>query len=416
MSRERRAWWVSIAAGLLAGTLAGGVLLVVVFKLYPLSRPVPNTPTTLSPAQGPPLSPSLPQPEVTREWLEAELRQLLSARLQQGRRTAIVEATEQVCDAVVTLHVTEERSRRSLIDELLGTPGRIYQTEGIGSGVIASSDGYILTNDHVVGGAAGIRVRLPDNREFEGVVVDRDPGRDLAVIKIDPPSDLPVASFGAAEDVLVGEWVIAIGSPYGFMLKDAQPSVSVGVVSAVGRSFLLPSGGSVRFFPSTIQTDAAINPGNSGGPLVNTLGQVIGINSFILSESGGSVGLGFAIPIEYALEALDQVRTYGYMRRPWSGLTALTNEMRLVAQGVYNVLGAVVARPVPGGPADQAALREGDLIVRVNDEPIAGARDFEAIVVQSGIGDTLTVDYYPFRSSQLRTTKLVLGEEPRERR
>jgi serine protease Do len=280
--------------------------------------------------------------------------------------------------------------------------------------VIISSEGYILTNDHVVGNADVITIRLADGREFEGVVSDTDPRRDLAILKIDPPDDLPVVEMGDSSEILIGEWVIALGSPFGFYLQDPQPSVSVGVVSAVGRSFVTSSQGRLRYFPSTIQTDAAINPGNSGGPLVNALGEVIGINSFILSQSGGSVGIGFAIPINQVKEALDQIRTYGYIRRAWTGIQTDDNNMLYVRRyGIRNEVGILVVDIERGSPAADAALNRGDLIVGVNGEEMRDNSSFETLLLKADIDDRIEIEYYPYRENRRRNTVLVVGELPR---
>ncbi len=351
---------------------------------------------------------------------QEEVRRAINQALGEGRRTAIVNATERVHGAVVTVFVIERIRVRSLFGSLLddflsfGTPGREYPHRGLGSGVIISEDGYILTNDHVVGNADNITVRLADGREFEGVVIDTDPRLDLAILKIDPQEDLPIAELGDSSDIMIGEWVIALGNPFGFMLQDPQPSVSVGVVSAVGRSFITVSEGKARYFPSTIQTDAAINPGNSGGPLVNTLGEVVGINSFILSQSGESVGIGFAIPINQAKKALDQVRIFGHIRRAWTGLLRTDdNSWYYVNQGVRNERGIVLLDVEPESPAELAGLIQGALIVGVNEREVRRNQELEAILLKAEIGDTIQIEYYPYRSNRKRTTVLTVDEEPR---
>ena len=261
--------------------------------------------------------------------------------------------------------------------------------------------------------ADNITVRFSDGLELTGVVIDTDPRRDLAILKIDPPEDIPVAQMGDSRDILIGEWVIALGSPFGFMIQDPQPSVSVGVVSAVGRSFITTSEGRLRYFPSTIQTDAAINPGNSGGPLVNTLGEVVGINSFILSQGGGSVGIGFAIPINQAKEALEQVRTYGHIRRTWTGLQTDDNSLYYIRRyGVRNEKGILVTDVERESPAEEAGFENGALIVAVDGEEMRSNQALETILLKAEIGDSITIEYYPHNSSRKRTTTLTVGEEP----
>jgi serine protease Do len=343
---------------------------------------------------------------------QEEARRYINEALGEGRRTAIVNAAEQVRTTVVTVFVEEERPRyRSIFDPWASyDPGPV---RGLGSGVIISSEGYILTNDHVVGNADKITVRLADGRQLEGVVVDTDPRHDMAVLKIDPPEDIPVARLGDSSDILIGEWVIALGSPFGFELEDPQPSVSVGVVSAVGRSFITRSDGEDRYFPSTIQTDASINPGNSGGPLVNALGEVIGINSFILSQSGGSVGIAFAIPINQVKQALDQIQNYGRIRKAWTGLMTVQNSNSLIYRnpGIKTEPGIVVFEVEADSPALEADIKPGALIVMVNGEEMRSNRDFETLLLKAQIGDVIDIEYYPFRSNRRRSATITVGEK-----
>lgn len=430
MNRRVKTWLISIFAGVLVGG-AGGFIVLQALGADPAGVKAaysPNEALEEHPAPGTELPAGLPAdsggtasyqtPPFSTADFKDELRRAVNQALGEGRRTAIVNATEKVHDAVVTVFVTERISRRSIFDGILddffsfGTPGSETR-QGLGSGVIVSKEGYVLTNDHVVGNADNITVRFADGRESTGVVIDTDPRRDLAILKIDPADDLPVAEMGDSSDILIGEWVIAIGSPFGFMLQDPQPSVSVGVVSAIGRSFITTSEGETRYFPSTIQTDAAINPGNSGGPLVNTLGEVVGINSFILSQSGGSVGIGFAIPINQAKEALDQVRNYGHIRRAWTGLQTDDNSWWYVrSYGVRNERGIVITEVEPGSPAAEAGLKGGALIVAVDGIEMRRNQELETILLKSEIGDTITLEYYPYRATRKRTTVLTIGEEP----
>lgn len=428
MNGHTKSWVISVLAGLLVGS-AGGFLAL---KALGAGSSGQFQGTDGSDTDGSPAESGIEYAldhGVERERLDLssvapgssaayqeELREAVSQALGEGRRTAIVNATEKVHSAVVTVFVTQ-RVRRSFFDSIFDDifPYGNQPQQGLGSGVIVSTDGYILTNDHVVGNADGITVRFADGREFTGTVQDTDPSRDLAILKIDPPDDIPVAELGSSEDILIGEWIIALGSPFGFMLQDPQPSVSVGVVSAVGRSFLTLSEGKIRYFPSTIQTDAAINPGNSGGPLVNTLGEVVGINSFILTQSGGSVGIGFAIPINQAKDALEQVRRYGYIRKAWIGLQTDTNNYYYVSQGVINTRGAVILDVDPDSPADAADLGKGTLIVTVNGQDVRSSQDLEAVLIQAEIGDTVTIEYYSFKTTRKRTAELTIVEKPRDR-
>ena len=423
MKRTITSWLVSIFAGVIVGGFGGflalkGLNATSENVTFPDSGgtvpgdviPVSNEATPAS------VSPSTFSDSSSTEYQE-EVRRAVNRSLEEGRRTAIVIATERVHSAVVTVFVTERITTRSVFPDIFsdffsyGTPNT-REREGLGSGVIISEDGYILTNAHVVENADNITVRFTDGTELTGVVIDTDPKRDLAILKIDPPDDIPVAKMGDSTDIMIGEWVIALGSPFGFMIQDPQPSVSVGVVSAVGRSFITTSEGKLRYFPSTIQTDAAINPGNSGGPLVNTLGEVVGINSFIFSQSGGSVGIGFAIPINQAKEALAQIRTYGHIRRAWIGLQTDDNNLYYVRRyGVRNERGILVTDVERLSPADDAGFKSGALIVALDGEEMKSNQAFETVMLKAEIGDTMNIEYYPHNSTRKRSTTLTVGEE-----
>ncbi|MEC7281521.1 MAG: trypsin-like peptidase domain-containing protein, partial [Verrucomicrobiota bacterium] len=259
--------------------------------------------------------------------------------ISQSRRTAVVSAVEKVQPAVVSIHVTTSvRSLRSyrLRDPFWDFFSPFYyvvpehsERPSTGSGLIINSKGYILTNDHVVGGDTKQERRIvvslpePDGRTLEARYIASDISSDLAILKVDAQS-LPVAPLSISDDILIGEWAIAIGNPF-----DLGPTVSIGVISALDRDFPQPQG--EHYYRDMIQTDAAINPGNSGGPLVNTDGEVIGINSFIYTGgdySIGSIGIGFAIPVSTARNFLDEVQQHGQVRRAWSGIIALKNITR----------------------------------------------------------------------------------------
>ena len=216
------------------------------------------------------------------------------------RINSITEAVKAVEPAVVSINVIKTEYVRAASPfgfgffDFFGSIPLLRQVESIGSGVIYDSNGYIITNAHVVSSAAQIKVILPDKREFSGTVAGIDDIHDIAKVKING-NKLPAAQLGNSNDLITGEWSIALGNPYGFLLNDSKPSVSVGVISAINRNFAARQ--DRREYKAMIQTDAAINQGNSGGPLVNINGEVVGINTFILSESGGNIGIGFAIPI-----------------------------------------------------------------------------------------------------------------------
>lgn len=267
----------------------------------------------------------------------------------------------------------------------------------LGSGFIISPDGYILTNAHVIAGADEIIVRLVDKREFNARVVGADPRSDVAVIRIEAQG-LPIVRLGNPNRLKVGEWVLAIGSPFGF-----EHSVTAGIVSAKGRS--LPDENFVPF----IQTDVAINPGNSGGPLFNLRGEVIGINSQIYSDTGGFMGLSFAIPIDVAMDVYQQLRKDGRVRRGRIGV-AVQEVTRALAEsfGLSTTDGALVSGVEPGGPADRAGLRLGDVIVRVDGRSVPGSTALPLIIAERRPGSAVTIGL--IRDGKPLDVRVTVGE------
>ncbi|MGR8935415.1 MAG: DegQ family serine endoprotease [Gammaproteobacteria bacterium] len=257
-----------------------------------------------------------------------------------------------------------------------GGPGYVpRETKSLGSGFIISSDGYILTNHHVVKNADEIVVKLQDRRELEAKLIGSDPRTDIALLKV-KANGLPLVRIGSADRLQVGEWVLAIGSPFGF-----ESSVTAGIVSAKGRS--LPGDNYVPF----IQTDVAINPGNSGGPLFNMEGEVVGINSQIYSRTGGFMGLSFAIPIDVALNVVEQLKTTGKVSRGWLGVQ-IQDVTRELAES-FNMdrpHGALVAKVIPGSPAEKAGLQIGDVIVEFNGQVIETSSELPPLVGMTPVG------------------------------
>ena len=275
---------------------------------------------------------------------------------QAARRTRITDAVARVAPAVVTVQ-TKAPAQPEPSDFFFGNRSE-RPVQGLGSGFIARADGVIVTNAHVVSGATSVNVALRDGTTYPAKVVGVDEMNDLAVLRINA-QHLPVAILGNSDDLMIGEWSIAIGNPYGFFLGNTEPSVTAGVISGTGRNLVgQAEGGGV--YVDMIQTDAAINPGNSGGPLVNALGEVIGVNSSIYTPSGGSVGLGFAIPINRARRVIEDLLAHGAVRRPWIGMQPRLPD----SDNPRDVLtGGVVVRSVaPGSPAAQAGLEPGDVI------------------------------------------------------
>ena len=305
--------------------------------------------------------------------------------LDDSRATAIVRATARVAPAVVSINVIRTRQvrPRSLWESLYLPPGAQRRSAGFGSGVIVSSDGIVLTNDHVVTGASRISVTLSDGRDLDAEIVGTDPVADIAVLRVQA-DDLPVAPVGTAEGLLIGEWAIAIGNPLGNYVGDTEPTVTAGVVSAVDRN-IAPSSEEAGFYFGMIQTDAAINPGNSGGALVNAAGEVIGINASIISRSGGSEGLGFAIPIDRALLIARDFMEHGEIRRAWVGLDIEPVE----ADAWGRTRGVRISRIAEGSPADRARLREGDRLLTANGRALTGPLDWEGVLLDLRADDTL---------------------------
>ncbi|MEP4373365.1 MAG: DegQ family serine endoprotease [Alloalcanivorax venustensis] len=280
-----------------------------------------------------------------------------------------------------------------------GAPAPRSEVESLGSGFIISSDGYVLTNYHVVGEADEIVVRLQDRRELDAELIGSDPQSDLALIKVDA-SDLPVVDIGSSDDLQVGEWVLAIGAPFGF-----DSSVTAGIVSAKGRS--LPTDNYVPF----IQTDVAINPGNSGGPLFNLNGQVVGINSQIVSRSGGYMGLSFAIPIDLAMDVADQLKETGEDSRGWLGVLIQEVDRDLAESfGLDKPMGALVAQVQSGSPAAEAGLQPGDVIIAFNGREIQRSAQLPKWVgaLKAGTEAEMTV----VRDGDEKTLEVTVGELP----
>ena len=305
-----------------------------------------------------------------------------ASEISSNRRTAITTAVDRVAPAVVTVQTERvQRIANDIFDVFFGARERAVP--GLGSGFIVRADGVIVTNAHVVAGANRISVALRDGSSYPARLMGIDETNDLAVIKIEA-RDLPVVSLGTSKELLIGEWAVAIGNPFGFVLGNTEPSVTAGVVSAVGRNLAAnPQGGGV--YVDMIQTDASINPGNSGGPLVNALGEVIGVNTVIFSPTGGSIGVGFAIPIDRAKRVVEDLVEHGVIRRPWDGITVQLsrsdNPREMLTSGV------VVRNVVPGSPAARAGIRPGDVLVRSRGRVLRNPYDWEVERLDFRVGD-----------------------------
>lgn len=259
-----------------------------------------------------------------------------------------------------------------------GVPNRDFKQRSLGSGFIIGKDGYIVTNNHVIENADQIKVILKDGKEYDATIIGRDPSTDLALIKIKPEKELPVLEFGSSEKLKVGEWVVAIGSPFGL-----AHTVTAGIVSAKGR--VIGSGP----YDDFIQTDASINPGNSGGPLLDMDGMVIGINTAIVA---GGQGIGFAIPIDLAKGVIEQLKGKGSVTRGWLGvgIQNLTEEIAAY-YGVEKQTGALVMEVFPGDPAEKAGIQVKDIIIEVNGKPVNSSHDLTGVIANIGVGEKVDI-------------------------
>ena len=333
-----------------------------------------------------------------------------AGEIAQSRRTAITAAVEATSPAVVSVNVIEVRQvrvRDPFADFFGGVPSRVYeqQVQALGSGFIVSADGYIVTNDHVAGNATKITVAFPDGTTLDARLVGSDPETDIALLKVEPAAALPFLAFDPEHDPAVGEWAIALGNPFG-LFEAAEPTVTVGVVSGVGRYLTDPQG---RTFRDLIQTDAAINSGNSGGPLVNAAGRVMGMNTFIYSRSGGSVGIGFAVPAWRIQRVVEELRATGRVDRAfYTGLNVRPITERMARQmGLNDVTGLVVASVDENSPAARAGLKPYDLIVSIAGSPVRTNEDVRQRLVDNRPGDT--VELGVVRDGRPTTARVTLG-------
>jgi serine protease Do len=272
---------------------------------------------------------------------------------------------------------------------------RNFEQKGVGSGFVISREGYILTNNHVVEEADQIRVKLANGKEYTGKVVGRDPKTDLALVRIDGAPDLHPLTLGSSDDIKVGSWVVAVGSPFGL-----EQTVTAGIVSAKGR--VIGSGPYDNF----IQTDASINPGNSGGPLVNMKGEVVGINTAIVAQGQG---IGFAIPIDMAKDIAHQLETAGHVTRGWLGVSIQQMTPELAKSfGMKEEKGALVSQVVPASPAEKAGLEKGDVIVEYDGKEVADSKELPRLVASTSVGKTVTVKI--LRDGKAMERQVKVGE------
>ncbi len=277
-------------------------------------------------------------------------------------------------------------------------PPREFKERSLGSGFIINEEGYIVTNNHVVENADKIKVKLTNGREYEAMIVGRDPKTDIALLKAEDLKLIKALKIGDSDEIKVGQWVVAIGSPFGL-----EHTVTAGIVSAKGR--VIGSGP----YDDFIQTDASINPGNSGGPLVNMSGEVVGINTAIVSRGGGNVGIGFAIPINMARGIINQLQTTGSVTRGWLGVTIqdLTPELAEY-YGLEGAKGAIVGEVFEGDPADKAGIQPKDVIVEVKGKTIEDSRDLSRVIAAIKVGEKITIKV--LRDGKKRTFRIKIAK------
>lgn len=315
----------------------------------------------------------------------------------QSRQNAITRAVQQVSPAVVSITVTEViEGRRRVIDEFFR---RYYipterEFSSIGSGFIISEDGLIVTNEHVAdANAKKIVVSMTDGTQHEAEVIGTDELADLSLLRIKSEKEFPYVEFGNSDEIIVGEWSVAIGNPFG-LFEAAQPSVTVGVVSALDRDFR-PNPKSKRVYLDMIQTDAAINSGNSGGPLIDSKGRVIGVNTFIFTggTSGGFVGLGFAIPSNLVKKIIEQLATTGEVKMGYDlGLETTPMNYQLVAQNdLPAIMGLFVTSVNRDGPAFESGIVPGDIIIKIGDERVQSQMHAQALFREYNTGETMRI-------------------------
>jgi serine protease Do len=315
------------------------------------------------------------------------------------RENAITRTVKDVSSAVVGISVTEVREYRDpfaddpFFRQFFGDRSYKQEVQGLGSGFIISEDGYIVTNDHVVGNAAKVVVSMTNGEHIDAEVIGKDSYSDIAVLKISK-SGLPFVKLGNSDDAMIGEWVIALGNPFGLFEVNQKPTVTVGVISAAGMKL---NSGVNRFYRNMLQTDAPINSGNSGGPLVNSIGEVIGMNTLIFtgnSMTSGNIGLGFAIPMNKVRKIVDQIKKDGKIERNYDiGLRIQTVDKNIAQYfKLKNVAGVIVVNVEKGSSADKEGIKPEDIILSVNGEKASSDADFWGIIADLNIGDKIKLE------------------------
>jgi len=326
---------------------------------------------------------------------DAGVRDSLEEAVGGSRRNAITRTVAIVSPAVVGINVTEVRQYRyrspwgddPFFRQFFGDRTYTERVQGLGSGFLISADGYIVTNDHVAGNAKEITVTLTNGEKYKADLIGTDQVADIALLKIEG-KNLPYIRLGNSDDVIIGEWAIAFGNPFGLFDISDRPTVTVGVVSATKMNLRAEEG---RVYRGMIQTDAAINSGNSGGPLVNSMGDVIGVNAVIYTPNQGSIGLGFAIPVNRVKNVIAELKKSGKVEREfWTGLEIQAVDERVARYfGLENAQGVIVSDVKKNSPAERAGFRVGDIIIAANDERIQDGASLMSAVEDAKTGDTL---------------------------
>ncbi len=344
-----------------------------------------------------------------------DTRDSVNGDVSNSRRNAITRTVAMASPAVVGINVTEVRQYRQFspwgndpfFRQFFGDQVYTQKVQGLGSGFIISADGYILTNDHVAGNAKEITVTLTNAEKYNAKLIGTDQISDIALLKIEA-KNLPFIKLGNSDEVITGEWVIAFGNPFGLFDISDKPTVTVGVVSATGMNLRAQEG---RVYKGMIQTDASINSGNSGGPLLNSVGEVIGVNSVIYTPNQGSIGLGFAIPINRVKTIVAELKRSGKIDREWStGLEIQTVDLRVAKYfGLDKAEGVIISDVKRGSPGDRAGFRVGDIIVEANGEKVMDEPTLSSIVNDLRVGDFVKVKVMRDRKSMELRLKLEKG-------
>ncbi|WP_049733594.1 Do family serine endopeptidase [Rhizobium ecuadorense] len=367
--------------------------------------PAPATPETTAPAPTPAAA-AAPQPAAP-----------IQAGVPNNGPASVADLAEGLLDAVVNISTSQnvkddegvgpaprapdgspfQEFFNDFFDKKQGNKGGNHNVSSLGSGFVIDPTGYIVTNNHVIEGADDIEVNFANGSKLKAKLIGTDTKTDLSVLKVEPKTPLKSVKFGDSSTMRIGDWVMAIGNPFGF-----GGSVTVGIISGRGRNI------NAGPYDNFIQTDAAINKGNSGGPLFNMKGEVIGINTAIISPSGGSIGIGFSVPSELASGVVDQLREYGETRRGWLGvrIQPVTDDIA-DSLGLDSAKGALVAGVIKGGPVDDGSIKAGDVILKFDGKTVSEMRDLPRVVAESTVGKE--VDVVVLRDGKEQTVKVKLG-------